>query len=116
MVEDQYLYSDLPITAVWGNDLTLQQASAVLCETVEIECFRLEGFKRVSVMIFIDGGRQFREGEYMMSFDLPASNESVHMVKLDSGGMVLAPNYRINWKGKQEIADYLENRRVWTWS
>ena len=115
MVEGRYLYSDLPITAVWGNRFTLQQASAVLCKTLELECFRFEGFKNVSVMIPVGENQEFREGEYLMSFDFPTGNESVHLVRLNQGGMVLAPNYRVNWKGERELADYLKNRRVWGW-
>lgn len=116
LVDNQFLYSDLPITALTHTgeidpSFTLKMLSHCLCATLVMEVFSL-GFGRASV--YFKDKDAWIGGSYMFSVDFTTGNELLHLMRLDNGLFAFVPNHKVNWAGKCALTDYKKNHSVWT--
>lgn len=126
LVDGQYLFSDMPITAVVAFEephanYDLKTLAQKNCETLEINSFILHTFvgKKVSVLLKIETGNvmtrvEWENATYVMSIDFHTGNELYHFVTLVNGQFALVPNHKINWSKKHELSDYKKNHTIWT--
>lgn len=114
MIEDKYLYSDLPIeslvhtkdASVIDNTKDLYYAQ---CNRTEIEAFTFHAFVNKTISVLLKASMNWRTGKYLMSFDFTTDNMSLHLVKLDNGNFALVPNHKINWQGFYILSDFKKN-------
>lgn len=118
LINKQWLYSDLPITAFYLNDseigsLDLSDLSNVNCDTLEIDNFTFDQFLNKPIGVLIKNKKIWLSGTYITSFDFYTGNELVHLVLLDNGLFGLFPNHKINFNNQKELPDYKKNKFIW---
>lgn len=118
LINKQWLYSDLPITAFYIDnksidDYNLSDLSNVTCETLELDNFTFEHFFNKNISVYLKNKRIWVTGTYITSFDFYTGNELVHLVLLDNGLFGLFPNHKINFNNKTELPNYKKNKFIW---
>jgi hypothetical protein len=119
MLEKQWLYCDLPVTAlvprngpVEAHEHTLRSLSIHLCEDTTVEVFTFAPRVGKSVAMTVDG--LWYPATYHFSIDFTNDNTLLHLLEAPFG-FALVPNYRLNWKGEHVLSDYLKNHTIYTW-
>lgn len=113
IIENSYLYSDLPVCAFNKYEEKSRDLSTLAysnCSTLPIDVFRLS-FKEVCV--YFRNLDRFEHGVYHMSFDFYEGNDLIHLIELDSGEFCLMPNHKVNFNNQEKLPDYKKNHTVW---
>lgn len=110
LVDNKYLYSDIPISAfshgVPGTEISDMSLKGCFCPAHEIENFTFEILKDSKISCYYPAEDKWIMGEYITSFDFYTDNISMHLVKLSNGRFGLVPNHKINFKGEFILADF----------
>jgi len=119
MIEKQWLYCDLPVTALVSREgkieargYTLRDRSIHLCEDTTAEVFTFA--PRVGKIVAMIIAGDWHLAKYHLSIDVTNENTVLHLLECPFG-FSLVPNYRLNWNGEHALPDYLKNHTVYTW-
>lgn len=119
LVQDRYIYSDVPISALVSHQIALRfdlkQLAAVNCPAFEIEHYSIKAFENRAARIFIKGFKDVLVGKYICTFDFYTDNELLNLMVLDEGQFILVPNHKLdfNLEDKISLPDYKKNRNTW---
>jgi hypothetical protein len=112
LIDKQYLYSDLPVSAFSTNKRKprdLKDLCYSNCKSLPIDVFKLNTDE---VMIYFKDHRQYESGRYILSVDFYEGNDLMHLIHLNTGEFCLMPNHKINFNNEKSLTDYKKNRTI----
>ena len=120
LVEDKYIYSDIPIFALRTNtDLKIiipnNTLSFVNCPDINIDVFTFDSLKEKKINCYFKRESIWlKANKYYFSIDFYKDNQFVHLLALENGQFAFVPNHKINWKGEKELSNYKKSHQNWT--
>jgi hypothetical protein len=114
LIEDAYLYSDVPACMIFQKPCSPIKLTETLCPGYSINHFVFESFKNKKLAAYDKGLNIWVQGLYLCSIDFYEDNELLHLVRLDRGQYGFFPNHKVNWKGQEVLAKYEKNRFIFT--
>lgn len=120
LVEDAYLYSDVPIHAflhkkeISGVNLDFEDLSYMNVDSEVIETYKLNYLFDKNIKVYFRRKNLWISGEYLITLNLSEGNLNCHLLKLKNGQFSLSPNHKVNVSGKDFLPDYKKNHAVWS--
>lgn len=120
LIEDSYLYSDVPIHAfvhnkgIFNKQLDFEDLSYMNVDSEAIESYNLDILFDKNIKAFFRNKNLWMSGEYIMTLNLPEGNLNCHLLKLENGQFSLSPNHKINVSGKEYLPEYKKNHVNWS--
>lgn len=116
LVEDKYIYSYLPITALTGKrceQMSLKESCYFNCPSGELTWTVFESLTRCQV--FKRDGSFLDSGRYIMTLDWHNDNELGHLIELDGGNVVMWPSHKIVFSDNKEdkLPDFKKLHAEW---
>jgi hypothetical protein len=96
IVDNRFLFHYLPVQAfAWKEvePLTFEQANYVTCPSETIEVVKFKQLDKCHA--YNKGGDYLGHGKIISTIEWPNDNELCHLIKLDSGNLVLRPSHKI---------------------
>lgn len=119
LVDNKYMFSDIPIVALQHREhvtdrLDIHVLSHSKLSIGAVESFELGALRDRHVAIYARALDRYVTGTYVSSFDFFEENELLHLMKLDNGQFMLAPNHKVNWSGDKVLPDFKKNHTDWS--
>lgn len=120
LIEDSYLYSDIPVHALLHTDkapkkeLLFEELSYCDVDSESIEMYELDILFSKDIKAYFRKSKVWLKGEYVFTLTLPKGNLNCHLLKLENGQFSLSPNHKINISGKEFLPDYKKNHSLWS--
>lgn len=120
LVEDAYLYSDVPIHAfihkkeIHGTQLDFEDLNYMNVDSEPIETYSLNFLFNKDIKVFFKSKSIWLSGEYLTTLTLTVGNLNCHLLKLENGQFSLSPNHKVNISGKEFLPDYKKNHVIWS--
>lgn len=115
IIDNQYIYSDLPPTSFIFNShssekFTLNELVYCNCPGDYAEVVEYEYLKHRNIATYV--GNEWTNGEYLWTIEFNNHNELLHGIKLSNGQIAMMPNNRITL-GSQILPSLKRNKEIW---
>lgn len=118
LVEDSFLYSDVPVHALLHKKSKCELQFEDLCycnvDSEVVEMYQLDILKDKDIKAFFKNKNLWLTGEYVLTLNLPEGNLNCHLLKLENGQFSLSPNHKVNVLGNEYLPAYKKNHSDWS--